>query len=123
MILGIDTIEFIWSAPPEKEMLTYVVQVGIDESFTSLFLNREIDQNTSYIATEAIDGKQFVKGQYWWRVKAVDSYGNESPWSDTAELEVITAPMRVIIISAVVMLLFLGAIFAGIMFARAFTMR
>lgn len=120
---GIDIIDFSWSAPPENGTLTYVVQVATDDSFTTLFLNKEIDHDTSYTATAAIDGKPFAQGHYWWKVKAVDSYGNESPWSDTAELEVIIAPLRVIIISAVVVLLFLCAVIAGIMVARALTVR
>jgi hypothetical protein len=120
---GIDTISFNWSVPPENGTLSYVVQVATDDSFSTLFLNKEIDNDTSYTASATIDGKPFARGYYWWRVKAVDSYGNESPWSDTAELEVITAPLRVMIISSVVVLLFLGAVIVGIMVARALTAR
>lgn len=117
---GIDVINFSWSALPESETLSYLVQVARDDSFTSLVLNKEIDGDTSYLA---MDNKPFTSGHYWWRVKAVDSFGNESAWSDTAELEVITAPMRVIVISSIVVLLFIGAIIVGIMVARALTIR
>jgi hypothetical protein len=117
---GINMINFRWSAPAESGTLSYIVQVAKDNSFTSLVLNKEIDEDTSYMA---MDNKPFTSGHYWWRVKAVDSFGNESAWSDTAQLDVITAPLRVIIISSIVVLLFISAIIVGIMVARALTIR
>jgi hypothetical protein len=117
---GINMIDFSWSVPSASEPLSYIVQIARDNSFTSLVLNKEIEGDTSYMA---MDSNPFTSGHYWWRVKAVDSFGNESAWSDTAELDIITAPLRVIIISSVVVLLFISAIIVGIMVARALTVR
>jgi len=44
------------------------------------------------------------KGTYSWRVKLVDAYGNESPWSDSTEFTVSPIPIWVWVVVGVVVL-------------------
>jgi hypothetical protein len=117
---GVDVLNFSWSQPAENGSLSYVLQVASDENFSTLSLNKEVDYTTIYTST---GNDPFSRGHYWWRVKSVDSYGNESAWSDTAELEIIVAPVRVIAISSVIIFLFICAVVAGVMVSRALTIR
>jgi hypothetical protein len=117
---GVDVLNFSWSQPTENGTLSYVLQVASDENFSTLALNKEIDYTTIYTST---GNEPFPGGHYWWRVKSVDSYGNESAWSETAELDIIIAPMRAIVISSVILFLFICAVVAGVMVSRALTIR
>jgi hypothetical protein len=117
---GVDVLNFSWSQPAENGTLSYVLQVAPDEKFSMLALNKEVDNITTYTSS---GNEPFPRGHYWWRVKSVDSYGNESAWSETAELDIIVAPVRAIVISSVILFLFICAVVAGVMVSRALTIR
>jgi hypothetical protein len=48
-----------------------------------------------------------LKGTYYWWVKAVDDYGNESPWSDSSSFNVFLIPTWLWVVIGVVILLVL----------------
>jgi hypothetical protein len=58
-------------------------------------------------------------GHYSWRVKAVDTAGNESQWSQASEFDVVSMSPIVGILSAVIAVLVIAAIVFGILMARA----
>ena len=117
---GVDVLNFSWSQPAENGTLSYVLQVASDENFSALALNKEVDNTTIYTSA---GNEPFPRGHYWWHVKSIDTYGNESAWSDTAELDIIVAPLRAIVISSVILFLFICAVVAGVMVSRALTIR
>ncbi|MEJ2739118.1 MAG: hypothetical protein P8105_04720 [Dehalococcoidia bacterium] len=113
-------MNFSWSQPAENGTLSYVLQVASDENFSALALNKEVDNTTIYTST---GNEPFPRGHYWWHVKSIDTYGNESAWSNTAELDIVVAPLRAIVISSAILFLFICAVVAGVMVSRALTIR
>jgi hypothetical protein len=47
------------------------------------------------------------KGTYYWRVKIVDDYGNEGPWSESIEFRVSPIPIWVWVVVGLVVLVVL----------------
>jgi hypothetical protein len=73
---------------------------------------RELDGISEYTLTP---NDSLIKGDHKWRIQAQDSEGNVGPWSDIYELNVISMPVRVILLTATILILFLAAIGFGIM--------
>jgi hypothetical protein len=61
-------------------------------------------EGSSYTLTE---DEALPKGTYYWRVKIVDDYGNESAWSDSIEFTVSPIPIWVWVVVGVVVLVVL----------------
>jgi hypothetical protein len=62
--------------------VTYRLQVATDQNFTSLMLEEEGLTNHEYTSEEEALPAVRQEAPYYWRVKAVDSAGNESEWSE-----------------------------------------
>jgi hypothetical protein len=108
---GVSTV-FDWSDIDNMEGVNYVLQITSDSDFSSPLVNREIDNMSEYTLTQE---DLLTKGDYKWRTQAIDSEGNEGPWSEAYELKIISMPVRVIILTAIILILFLAAITFGIM--------
>jgi hypothetical protein len=61
-------------------------------------------QTSSYTVPEE---DPLLKGSYYWWVKAVDNYGNESPWSDSSSFSVSPIPTWVWVVIGLVILIVL----------------
>ncbi len=61
--------------------LTYRVQVATDANFAAVVLDLADLTNPEYAVPEDEDTGLAKKQTYYWRVKAVDSAGNESDWT------------------------------------------
>ncbi|MFC1955677.1 IPT/TIG domain-containing protein [Chloroflexota bacterium] len=62
--------------------ITYSLQVAADEDFSSILLQKKGLSDSEYTLTEDEQLPAVKKeASYYWRVKAVDSAGNESEWS------------------------------------------
>ena len=91
--------------------LTYELQLGTDETFTSTLVDTDSDSNfLAFVNTEdAADKSPFTNGDiiqftpqsalsagttYWWRVRAIDPDGSNTagPWSDTFSFTVNGSP-------------------------------
>ncbi|MFC1956385.1 IPT/TIG domain-containing protein [Chloroflexota bacterium] len=76
-------VHFDWAdvsslSPP----ITYDLQLAADKSFTSILLEKEELVDSEYALAEDEQLPTVKKeNPYYWRVKAVDSAGNESEWS------------------------------------------
>jgi len=84
--------------------VTYTLEISESASFTSIFQPRSGIGESSYTLTEE---EALPKGTYYWRVKAVDGYGNESPWSDSRRFTVSPIPTWVWVLVGVVVLVVL----------------
>jgi hypothetical protein len=84
--------------------VTYTLEISEVASFTSIFQPRSGIGESSYTLTEE---EALPKGTYYWRVKAVDGYGNESPWSDSRRFAVSPIPIWVWVVVGVVVLVVL----------------
>jgi hypothetical protein len=76
---------FAWSEVSDPSGVTYTLQIAIDPEFTKLEVNREGLDTTTYTPDQ---NEALGKGQYYWRVKAIDGASNESEWSETATFTV-----------------------------------
>ncbi len=105
------TVMFEWAVVNEPEGLHYILQVARGNNFSSPVLDKEIANGTRYtLSADDI----LPKGYYSWRVKAVDSVGNESPWSEVSELNVLLMPERLLIFTIAILVLFVAAVVLGV---------
>jgi len=84
--------------------VTYTLEISEAADFTSIFQPRSGIEESSYTLTEE---EALPKGTYYWRVKAVDGYGNQSPWSDSRRFTVSPIPTWVWVVVGVVVLVVL----------------
>ena len=56
-----------------------------------------------------------TKEIYSWRVKAVDDVGNESPWSEVREFDLIPMSNQALIMTLIIPILFIAVIVAAVM--------
>ena len=108
---GISTV-FDWSDIGDQKDIKYILEISSTGDFSSPAIVKEIDGISEYTLSRS---DSLVKGDYKWRIQAEDSDGNVGPWSDVNELKVISMPVRVIILTSIILILFLAAIAFGIM--------
>ena len=65
--------------------LTYNIQISSDKDFVNIDVEyKNVKAKTTFITTKLIESKdklQIDKQYYYWRVKATDSFDNESAWA------------------------------------------
>jgi hypothetical protein len=94
-------ITFRWGGITSGSNITYILQISETADFTSVIEPQSGIEGTSYTLTE---DKALLKGTYYWRVKIVDNYGNESPWSSPSSFRVSPIPTLVWVVVGVVVL-------------------
>jgi hypothetical protein len=102
---------FAWTETAESSNASYVLQIGRTYDFLSPVIVRANLSSPSYTLSKE---DVLAPGSYYWRVKTVDDFGDESEWSETGKFEVILVSDRVLTISVVSLLLLIGAIVVGI---------
>lgn len=77
-------INLSWTGTAGDEDVTYTIQIsrGWEGDFTTPILVKEHLTETSYKCN-------LPQGYYTWRVKAVDDIGNESPWSESSQFQMV----------------------------------
>ena len=73
-------VTFQWQAITSDNDITYTLEISETADFDRGITSRSGIEELSYQLTEQ---EALPKGTYYWRVKAVDSYGNESEFSDS----------------------------------------
>jgi hypothetical protein len=94
-------VTFRWGGITSGSNITYVLQISENADFTSAFEPQSGIEETSYTLTEE---EALLKGTYYWRVKIVDNYGNESPWSSPSLFRVSPIPIWVWVVVGLVVL-------------------
>ena len=69
-----------WSAVEDPSGVRYTLQIAADRDFDDIILEKEGLENPRYALTEE---EKLPRGDYFWRVKAVDQASNESGWSNS----------------------------------------
>ena len=108
--LGSPLASFDWADVKADGKVSYTLQIAPGNEFSSQVLTEEGLVDSEYALSK--DDIR-AKDSYSWRVKAVDEVGNESPWSEVQEFEVITMSNQTLILSLVIPVLFIGAIGAA----------
>jgi hypothetical protein len=81
--VGSGEVTFRWLTSGSD--IRYVLQISETTSFGSLTKPQASIEGLSYTLTT---DEALQPGTYYWRVKAIDNYGNESPFSDPVEFSV-----------------------------------
>jgi len=98
-------ITFRWGAiTGSSNNVTYILQISNSPDVATYVWSKSGLQTSSYTLPEE---EALLKGSYYWWVKAVDDYGNESPWSDSSSFSVSPIPTWVWVVIGVVILIVL----------------
>lgn len=108
---------FDWTDVAESGDVSYVFQVANTDDFSSPILVKENLADSEYAVPKE---DALTSGSYSWRIKAIDYVGNESPWSEVREFELIPMSTLVLILSLAIPVLFIAVVVAlGILTWRA----
>jgi hypothetical protein len=94
------TVTYRWQGTTGGTGYSYILEVSGEGSTWSKSLTA-----STYTLTE--DEALDQKGTYHWRVKIVDDYGNEGPWSESIEFRVSPIPTWVWVVVGLVVLIVL----------------
>ena len=97
-------VTFQWQGITSGSDVTYILQISETAGFASIFRSKSGIEELSYQLTKE---EALPKGAYYWRVKTVDDYDNESAWSDSSSFTVSPIPTWVWVIVGVVVLVVL----------------
>jgi len=103
---------FIWSQSTNSDDNNYTLQIASQSDFAKTTLIRNNISNPRYVMSQY---DELPPGTYYWRVKALDSIGNKSSWSDVLNFRVITMPTSVLILSIAIPALFTAILLAPIL--------
>src|SRR4030042_2617020 len=102
---------FVWTKTTESSNASYVLYIARAYDFSSSVIVKADLSSPSY----TLSGDDVLTpGTYNWRVKTIDDFGDESEWSEARKFEVILVSDRVLTITAVSLLLLIGALVVGI---------
>jgi len=96
-------VTFRWQGGTGGSDYTYTLEISKTAGSGNIWSKSGIE-GSSYTLTEE---EALPKGIYYWRVKIVDDYGNESAWSDYIEFTVSPIPTWVWVVVGVVVLVVL----------------
>lgn len=96
-------VTFNWQGETGSTTYTYTIEINTTASSGNIWSKSGIAES-SYTLTE---GEALPKDTYYWRVKIVDDYGNEGPWSDYAEFRVSPIPTWVWVVIGLIVLVVL----------------
>jgi hypothetical protein len=94
---------FRWQGGTGGSDYAYTLEISKTAGSGNIWSKSGIE-GSSYTLTE---DEALPKGTYYWRVKIVDDYGNESAWSDSIEFTVSPIPTWVWVVVGVVVLVVL----------------
>lgn len=96
-------VTFNWQGSTGATGYTYTLEINTTAGSGNIWSKSGIAE-TSYTLTE---DEALPKGTYYWRVKIVDDYGNESAWSDSIKFTVSPIPTWVWVVVGLVVLVVL----------------
>ena len=93
-------VTFHWQGITGSSNITYTLEISQTAGFGNIVRSKSVEEN-SYTLTEE---EALPKGTYYWRVKAVDNYGNKSAWSSPSSFTASPIPTWVWVVVGVVVL-------------------
>jgi hypothetical protein len=96
-------VTFHWQGVTGGTGYTYTLEISKTAGSGNIWSKSGIEES-SYTLTE---DEALPKGTYYWRVKIVDDYGNESAWSDSIKFTVSPIPTWVWVVVGLVVLVVL----------------
>jgi hypothetical protein len=96
-------VTFNWQGETGTTTYTYTIEINTTASSGNIWSKSGLTES-SYTLTES---EALLKNNYYWRVKIVDDYGNEGPWSDYVGFRVSPIPIWVWVVIGLVVLVVL----------------
>ncbi len=96
-------VTFRWQGVTGGSSYTYTLEISKSPDSGSIWSKAGIEGSTYTLTND----EALPKGTYYWRIKIVDDYGNESAWSDSIEFTVSPIPTWVWVVVGVVVLVVL----------------
>lgn len=109
-------LKFTWATTGDFTGTSYALQIARERSFSSPVLDKKTLSRAEYVLSE---NENLASGHYYWRVRAIDSTGHESQWSQPSEFEISSMSTKVTILTSVIVVLIVAAIVFGILTAIA----
>jgi hypothetical protein len=100
-------VTFNWQGVGGDTGYTYTLEIGENDNSGTIWSKAGIEETIYTLTDTETVTETLPKGNYDWRVKLVDDYGNESPWSERIEFRVSPIPIWVWVIVGVVVLIVL----------------
>jgi len=94
-------ITFRWGGITGGNDVTYILQISDSPDLATYVWHKSDIGTSSYTLPKE---EALPKGTYYWWVKAVDNYGNESPWSSPSSFTVSPIPTWVWVVVGIVVL-------------------
>ena len=98
--IGSAKVIFKWTEVTDPSGVSYDIQVATDSDFKDIVFEHSGLTSAEY---ESIDTEALARGQYYWRVRAVDGASNASDWTATTQFKSGRMSLTTIIIILVVM--------------------
>jgi hypothetical protein len=99
---------FEWTAVSDPSGVTYSLQISSQSDFATTLLTKEDLTESKYTLPDA---EALSRGQYYWKIKAVDGAGNDSGWSTPILVKIGLMPLWAFIVIAVVAVAFITRLF------------
>lgn len=106
---GSAKVNFKWADVTDPSGISYDIQVATDSAFSDIVFEHSVLTAALYDSTNA---EALPKGQYYWRVRAVDGANNASDWTAATQFKsgLISVTMLIILIVIVIgVIIFLRA--------------
>ena len=97
-------VTFNWQGVTGGTGYTYTLEINTTAGSGNIWSKSGITESSYTLTDTPTVTEALPKGTYYWRVKIVDDYGNESEWSDTSQFTVSPIPTWVWVVVGVVVL-------------------
>ena len=107
--ISLSNVKFNWSDSNTQAKITYTLEIANGVDFSAPATIKEGLTESEYTLSR---DDMLTIGRHSWRVMAEDDIGNQGMWSDAVEFDVIPMSNKVLILSLVFPLIFIGAMAA-----------
>jgi hypothetical protein len=100
-------VTFKWQGVSGDTGYTYTLEISKTAGSANIWSKSGIEESSYTLTDTETVTETLPKGTYYWRVKIVDDYGNESAWSDSTKFTVSPIPTWVWVVVGLVVLVVL----------------
>jgi len=112
---GKTPVTFRWSAVEDPSGVYYLLEISPSSDFAGTVIRKESLAATEYTLS---DDEALAKGNYYWRVRAVDGAGNQSDWTNGQLFRIGGFDWWLILLAAVGVIVVVGIIWRFVHMGR-----
>ena len=114
--VGKTKVTFKWTEVADPSGVSYDIQVATDPDFKDMVFEHTGLTTAEYKSTDA---EALPKGQYYWRVRAIDGANNASDWTATTQFKSgLLSSTAIVIILSILVVICLIVLLASTVFSR-----